>query len=88
MTGLSCNPMRITVRFFAILKDRAGTDHAILDLPDNSTITTALPIIAQRFPMTGGYASIAFAVNQSYASADTVLRNGDELALLPPVSGG
>lgn len=80
--------MRITVRFFAILRDRAGTTQATLDLPEASTIAQALQHITRRFPAVGGFASIAFAVNQTYASPDTILHDNDELALLPPVSGG
>ena len=80
--------MRITVRFFAILKDRAGTTQATLDVPEASSIAQALQEITRHYPAVGGFGSIAFAVNQTYASADTVLHDNDELALLPPVSGG
>ena len=80
--------MRITVRFFAILKDRAATSHATLNLPDNCTISDAMTFITQRYPAVGGFRSIAFAINQSYSTPDTRLCDNDELALLPPVSGG
>lgn len=81
--------MRITVKFFAILKDRAGTDQTALDIAGGSTVESALetlkgcyPGIAKDLPRT------AIAVNRNYVKGVTVLRDGDELALIPPVSGG
>ena len=81
--------MQVRVLFFGILKDVAGRGSDVLTLPDRAT--TADLIEHYEAHMTGlrtMLASIAISVNQEYASADVELRSGDEVALLPPVSGG
>jgi molybdopterin synthase catalytic subunit len=81
--------VRITVRFFAILKDRAGASEATLDLPPQTTVSTAVETLLVRFPaIQGDCKRVAFAVNRAYVKPDHVLCDGDELALIPPVSGG
>ena len=81
--------MTITIRLFALLKDRAGTDRISLDLPEKSTIATAVEELRHRIPGLGDRLnSIAFALNRSYTQPNTPLQDGDELALIPPVSGG
>jgi molybdopterin converting factor subunit 1 len=81
--------MRIHVRLFALLKDRAGTDHLELNLPDKSTIAHAVEQVRHRFPtLADNLNHIAFALNRSYTQSNTPLQEGDELALIPPVSGG
>ena len=81
--------MRIHVRLFALLKDRAGTDRIDLDLPEKSTIATALEQLRHQLPALANHLShIAFALNRSYTQSNTPLQDGDELALIPPVSGG
>ncbi|HEY7088964.1 MAG TPA: molybdopterin converting factor subunit 1 [Tepidisphaeraceae bacterium] len=81
--------MRITVRFFAILKDRAGVGEAKIELPEGSTVSAAVESIAARFAgVRSDLNRAAFAVNRNYAKPEQVLRDGDELALIPPVSGG
>lgn len=77
------------MRFFAILRDRAGTGESALDLPEGATVAQASEAIAGRFPaMRGDLHRAAFAVNRAYARSDAILNDGDELALIPPVSGG
>jgi molybdopterin converting factor subunit 1 len=79
----------IRVRLFALLREKAGTGEADLSLPDGATVGAAAEAVAARFPAVRDAASRAmYAVNQEYATAATVLRDGDELALIPPVSGG
>jgi molybdopterin synthase catalytic subunit len=76
--------MRVQVRLFAGLRERAGADRVELDLPDGASVADALAELA---PLTGG-SSVVMAVNRAYARGDVVLGPGDELALIPPVSGG
>jgi MoaE-MoaD fusion protein len=76
--------MRVTVRLFAILRERAGSDRLELDLPDGARVADAL---AQVEHLAGGL-KLVMAVNREYAAADDPLSPGDELALIPPVSGG
>ncbi len=76
--------MRVSVRLFAVLRERAGTSALELDLPDGATVADAL---AEVDPLARGL-PLVLAVNREYAAADRVLRPGDELAAIPPVSGG
>jgi molybdopterin synthase catalytic subunit len=81
--------MQITVRFFAIARERAGISEAILELPSGSPLSAAADLLRQQFPaLTDVISRAAFAVNRSYATAATELHDGDEVALIPPVSGG
>jgi molybdopterin converting factor subunit 1 len=81
--------IRIRVRLFAIQRELAGTREVALDLPDRATIEDAWAAVVERFPaLAPGRAYVRFARNSAYAPADTVLADGDELALIPPVSGG
>ena len=81
--------MTIKLKFFAILHDLAGVRDATLQLPEGATVSIASDAIARQFPVIAKHLPrIAFAVNQEYRNRDTVLRDGDEIALIPPVSGG
>jgi molybdopterin converting factor subunit 1 len=81
--------MRIHVRFFALLRDKAGTSQAELELSGGATVGAAVAEIAKHYPMLASpLRTAACAVNRSYARPDIVLNDGDELALIPPVSGG
>lgn len=76
--------MRVSVRLFAGLRERAGKDHVELELPEAARVGDALAALQS---LTGG-ARVVMAVNREYADASTPLAPGDELALIPPVSGG
>jgi molybdopterin synthase catalytic subunit len=81
--------MTITVKLFAILRDRAGVPEVTLDLPAGATVGTAAERLAERFPQVRDHAKhVAYAVNTEYVTRETVLNDGDELAVIPPVSGG
>jgi molybdopterin converting factor subunit 1 len=81
--------MRIRVRLFAIQRELAGTREVPLELADGATITDAWDAIVARFPaLAPGRDYVRFARNSAYTPATTVLADGDELALIPPVSGG
>ena len=81
--------MKIRVKLFAILRERAGIAELMLDLPAGATARDAITALAQKCPDVENLVSqAAAAVNQQYVKRDTQLREGDELALIPPVSGG
>jgi molybdopterin converting factor subunit 1 len=81
--------MRVTVRLFARLRDIAGTAELARDVAAGSSIRTVWSQLAREFPELGPYErSISSAVNADYARMDDILREGDEVAFLPPVSGG
>jgi MoaE-MoaD fusion protein len=76
--------MEVTVRLFAMLRERAGASEMTLELPEGARVSDALAElrdIAEGLPL-------VMAVNREYAAEDQVLDPGDELALVPPVSGG
>ena len=76
--------MNVRVRLFAGLRERAGVDQIELDLPDGARVSDALERLAD---VSGGM-RVVLAVNREYATPDAVLSPDDELALIPPVSGG
>jgi len=81
--------MRVRILFFGMLKDLAGRSSDSLELPDGALVRDVLEHYVSHLPrMRESMASLAVAVNQQYAGAETPLRSNDEVALLPPVSGG
>jgi MoaE-MoaD fusion protein len=82
--------MNVSVRLFAILRERAGSERIELQLPADATVADALAALAQ-IPALGGvleHLPVRMAVNRDYASPQTPLAADDELALIPPLSGG
>ena len=81
--------MQVRVLFFGVLKDLAGRGSDSISVPEHATVSDVLQYYEQRLSANHAlWASIAVSVNQEYASADAQLRSNDEVALLPPVSGG
>ena len=76
--------MVVTIRLFAMLRERAGASEIELDLPEGARVRDAL----DRLDDLAGGLPLVMAVNRDYADAEAELRPGDELALIPPVSGG
>ena len=79
--------MQIRVLFFGILKDLAGRASDSLNLPEGATLDDVLHHYERAIPPKL-MASLAISVNQEYSAADVRLNQGDEVAPLPPVSGG
>jgi molybdopterin synthase catalytic subunit len=81
--------MRVQVVFFGILKDLVGGSEAQLQLPTGATAGDLWTVLQAQTPALARFQkSVAVAVNQQYSEAGTLLHEGDEVALLPPVSGG
>jgi molybdopterin converting factor subunit 1 len=81
--------MRVTVRLFARLRDIAGASELPRDIAAGATIGDVWRQLAGEFPDLAQYErSISSAVNADYARMDRVIGEGDEVAFLPPVSGG
>ena len=81
--------MQITIRLFATLRQMAGWKQQTLEVPEGATVAGALAEIDRRYPqMVLTNRTIYVAVNQEYARSEQLLREGDELAIFPPVSGG
>jgi sulfur-carrier protein len=89
VVAYSFQDMRVRVLFFGVLKEVFGAASADGELAEGARVADLLEIFVDR---SGGreelMRSIAVAVNQEYAKLEQVLRDGDEVALLPPVSGG
>jgi sulfur-carrier protein len=81
--------VRVKVLFFGRLKDVVGQSEESLDLADGSTIDQLFALYSERIPELAKYrSSVVASRNQEFASWDTLLHSGDEVAFLPPVSGG
>jgi molybdopterin converting factor subunit 1 len=80
--------MRVSVRLFAGLRERAGTDRLEVELPDDARVADVLAAMAATPVGALRDRECVVAVNREYASADEPVRAGDEIALVPPVSGG
>lgn len=83
------DPIRVRVRLFAVQRELAGTREVALELPAAATVAAAWDALVDRHPALGpGRTSVRFARNGDYADETTALHDGDEVAMIPPVSGG
>jgi len=81
--------MKIGVLFFGVLKDLVGRSGETVDLPEGSRVREVLFYYAREAPRFEAMVpSLAISVNREYSGVDRALREGDEVGLLPPVSGG
>jgi molybdopterin synthase catalytic subunit len=76
--------VQVTVRLFAMLRERAGASEVVLELPDGARVSDALAELSGL----AGELPLVMAVNREYAREEQPLAAGDELALIPPVAGG
>jgi molybdopterin converting factor subunit 1 len=76
--------MRVTVRLFARLRDLAGTGELTREVPDSATVQTLWRSLTAEMPSLAQ----SVAVNAEYARMTAVVHDGDEVAFMPPVSGG
>ena len=81
--------MRVTVRLFARLRDLAGTGELVKEVPETSTVQTVWRALVAEMPTLGDYErTMSVAVNADYSRMSAAVHDGDEVAFLPPVSGG
>jgi len=81
--------MRVRIRLFARLRDLAGTAELTRDVPAGATVNAIWSALVADYPALAPYtALVSGAVNDDYARPTTPVRDGDEVAFLPPVSGG
>ena len=80
--------MKISVRFFALYRERAGTSQTEVELPDGATPEELLIRLRSEYTSLPLSDSVLIAVNSEYASPESPLHDGDEVAFIPPVSGG
>ena len=80
--------MEIEALLFASYREKAGVGRLRLDLNDGATVGDMAGAMRAKFPGLPEAERIVVAVNNEYQEHDFVLRDGDEVALIPPVSGG
>jgi molybdopterin converting factor subunit 1 len=88
MSAVSPN-LRVRVLFFGSVRELTGLTEEATEVPDGATLADLFGRYAKRFPRLAGFrASLVASRNQEFASWDTRLCAGDDVAFLPPVSGG
>jgi len=79
----------VQLLYFGVLKDFFQAERDVVELPERATVGEVLRVLRERAsPDAAVWKSLAVAVNREYAGLEMVLKDGDEVALLPPVSGG
>lgn len=81
--------MKLRIRLFAMLRERAGCSELIREFPGGTTVADVWRQVTAEFPgLNGQVHSLSYAVNQEYVRAEFNCADGDEVAFIPPVSGG
>ncbi len=80
--------MHVQVRLFAMMAQHAKTGMLNLEMPEGSCAGAVQAELQRRHPKMPWPAGTMLAVNQEYAGTEAVLKSGDEVAIIPPVSGG
>lgn len=81
--------MTLTVKLFAAIRDHAATDSVAVELPHQATVADLRRELCSRFPHISQLLTrSAIAVNHDFAQESDVLQQADEVAVIPPVSGG
>ncbi len=81
--------MKVTVKYFGSVRDDSGTEKEYLTLEESSSVSDAMILLKEKhLALKARKGQILFALNQNYSSLEAELKDGDELALFPVVSGG
>ena len=81
--------INITLLYFAFIKDITGVKFDLLELPSDISVKSLAEIILEKYPRLSNIINmIQISVNYKVVNWDTILKEGDEVALLPPISGG
>ena len=82
--------MKLTVLYFAAVRDLVGQDEEVLEVPPSVTTIAALALhlASVHPPLEGRLGYVRFARNEEFAANDDALAEGDTIALIPPVAGG
>jgi molybdopterin synthase sulfur carrier subunit len=80
--------MDITIQLFGITREIAGNAQIVLSVAEGTTVSQLLQHLQERYPRLAGLSSLAVALNTEYATGIETLTQSDEIALIPPVSGG
>ena len=80
--------MKCKVLAFGISRDIVGSKVLEMELPDGNTVSDLKRELFKKYPAFVDLKSLYVALNNEYAKEDAILKTGDEIALIPPVSGG
>jgi molybdopterin converting factor subunit 1 len=81
--------MKVRVKFFAILRERAGTGEITKEIQEGSTVADLWQVLQEEYPkLNVPGIRLLYAVNQNYVNPDEILKEMDEVVFVPPVSGG
>lgn len=81
--------VRVNLLYFASFRDAAGRAEETRELPDGTRVSQLWDSVSREIPRLASFPTMPpAAVNHEYVGGDTVLRDGDEVAFLPPVAGG
>lgn len=80
--------IKIRLMTFGITRDMLGSSALELELPQGAKVSDLQRLLHDRFPALNRLASLLIAVNETYAAPELILHENDEIALIPPVSGG
>lgn len=81
--------MKVTVKFFAILRERVGAGEITKEIQDGSTVADLWQALKRDYPKLAPVETrLLYAVNQNYVKPDHTLKDRDEVVFIPPVSGG
>ena len=80
--------MHINILTFGIAREICGGSTLRLELPDHATAGELKQLLTEQYPRLGGLNSFLLAINEEFAQSETLLNASDEIAIIPPVSGG
>ncbi len=80
--------IEINVRFFGPAREWAGRDEMKLDVPAAVTLGAVAGILSEKYPHLGQAVGVRLALNQAFVPLSSCVKSGDEVAVIPPVSGG
>ncbi len=81
--------MKIKVLYFSSLKDKLGKNMEDIDLPENSTVEDLISTLKEKYSeISDSLDNVMLALNEEYVEKNTPVKDGDTVALIPPVSGG
>jgi len=81
--------LKVKVKLFASVRERMGTRELEIELPENVRLSYLMNRLKKEYePIRGFKSSLAVSINMEYAKGNEFLKEGDEIALIPPVSGG
>ena len=86
---MSQSTITVTVKLFAVYQEVYGVNELVWDFPDGTTVQTVCDRLIAEYPELIKWRELTrFGVNLQFVEPDTILQNGDEVVLIPPVNGG